>query len=72
MPRKTKYQEGLDVGYISCANSALHFLSNADRQHVQSLAESLGVTHKDMVKVEGEDEIYFEADISSNSSYWNS
>lgn len=70
MARKTKYQEGVDAGYISCANAALHFLSSADKQHVQNLAESLGVTHADMVKVEGEDEIYFEEDIPSNSSYW--
>lgn len=38
-------------------------------QHVQSLAENLGVTHKDMVKIE-EAEISFEDDIAKISKYW--
>lgn len=70
MVKKTQYEQGLDDGFISAANAALHYMSNADKQHVQNLAETLGVTHEDMIKVEGDDDIYFEEDIKSNSKYW--
>lgn len=40
------------------------------RQHVQNLAESLGVTHQDMLKVEDKEDLDFEDDIHENSSYW--
>lgn len=68
--KKTDFERGVDVGYFSCAYSVLSFMSEVDKQHVQNLAENLGVTHKDMVKIE-EAEISFEDDIAKNSNYWN-
>lgn len=68
--RKTQYQKGIDRGYLSGANAALHFIANADKQHVQNMAESLAVTHKDMLEIEGAEELDFEEYIQEYSSYW--
>lgn len=66
--RKTQYEKGVDIGYTACANAVLNYLYSADKQHVQNIAESLSVTHKEMVKFE--DELEFEEMINKNSSYW--
>lgn len=62
--RKAQYEKGVDDGYISCANAVLNYLYSADKQHVQNMAESLSVTHKDMIKVEEEND--FEEMINEN------
>lgn len=68
--RKTQYEKGIDRGYLSGANAALHFIASADKQHVQNLAESLAVTHKDMLEIEDAVDLDFEEYIQEYSSYW--
>ncbi|HAQ5747057.1 hypothetical protein AAK913_12180 [Enterococcus faecium] len=68
----SKYEKGLDEGYVSASSISLNFLSKVNPKHVQELAETLGVTHEILAKLEGEENIcIFENFIDKNSSYWD-
>lgn len=74
MARKSQYELGLNAGYISCANSALHFMASENKHAVAELARTLGVTHAEMVEVEGNEDIEFEEHIpetDKNAKYWS-
>ncbi|EME7220754.1 hypothetical protein OHM08_002565 [Enterococcus faecium] len=74
MARKSQYELGLDAGFISCANAALHFMASENKYAVAELARTLGVTHSEMVDVEGSEDIEFEEYIpknDKNENYWS-
>lgn len=65
------YEQGKADGYLSASANALYAMREIDKNNIETLANSLHVTYKEMLTNDDEETVNeFSMYIPSNSPYW--